>query len=285
MDWYNAARLRADKTAGDGLYTNSANEILLQVAAHEGGATTGNIVRIYYTGATNTGSITPPPPVLPHIRRWNVTGDQTVPAGSIQGKTYDFESQINQSSHVAAARVVGFIGTAGDPSNVTQLHVISDYTDETGTLTIPNVTLTANQIYTLRLEVYETGKTFADTPTIYSDYRITAVAATLRTHFGYLLATQDQTNIAFASTDISTAAEALGNWTVQLPDASDYRLYWAVPTSSDQPTAWTTAGFDITAGIETVENVSIGGASYTVYLTEADAPYDNSSNGTILVVS
>ena len=288
VDWYNAARLRADKTAGDGLYTNAAHEILLQVAAHEGGATTGNIVRIYYTGATTPGSITPPPPVTPHIRTWRVTGDQTVPAGSIQGRTYDFESQISQSSHVSAARVVGFVGTAGDPPSVAQLHVISDYSDETGTLTLPNVTLTANQIYTLRLEVYETGKTFADTPTLYADYRITAVAATLRTHFGYILATQDETDIQASGTDISTSADAAGSYTVALPAQppnTDYRMFWRVPTANTQPTAFTTSGFAFTSTVEVVENVTINGASYTVYMTEADSPFDNSSNGTILVVT
>ena len=286
VDWYNAARLRADKTAGDGLYTNAANEILLRVAAHQGGATTDNVVRIFYTGATTTGGITPPPPVTPHIRTWRVTGDKTVPAGSIQGKTYDFESQISQSSHVAAARVVGFIGMEADPSAVTQLHVITDFTDETGTLTIPNVTLTADQVYTLRLEVYEIGKSFADTPTVYADYRITAVAQTLRTHFGYIRATQDETNIEASGTDISTAAEAAGNWTVSgLPAGTDWRMFWRVPTANTQPTTWTTSGFDFTSTIETVENVTISGTSYTVYMTEADSPFDSTSNGTILVLA
>ena len=288
VDWYSAARLRADKTAGDGLYTNAAHEIILRVAAHEGGATTGNVVRIFYTGATTAGSITPPPVITPHIRTWRVTGDQSVPAGSIQGKTYNYESQISQSSHVAAARVVGFIGTEGDPSSVTQLHVITDYSDETGTLTLPNVTLTADQIYTLRLEVYETGKTFIDTPTLYADYRITAVATALRTHFGYILASQDETDVEASGTDISTSADAAGSYTVALPAQppnTDYRMFWRVPTANTQPTAFTTAGFAFTSTIEVVENVTINGASYTVYMTEQDSPFDNSANGTILVVT
>ena len=284
-DWYNAALLRADETAGEGLYTNAANEILLQVPAHEGGATTNNVVRVYYTGATTAGSITPPVHVTPHIRTWTLTGDKTVPAGSIQGKTYNYHSQISQSSHVGAARVVGFVGTAGTPASVAQLHVISDFSDETGTLTLPNVTLAADEIYTLRLEVYEIGKTFADTPTIYADYRITAVAASLRTHFGYLLSTQDETDIQASGVDISTAADAAGNWTVQLPGGTDYRMFWRVPTANTQPTAFTTAGFAFTSTIEVVENVTISGGSYTVYMTEADAPFDSTSNGTILVVT
>ena len=289
VDWYNAARLRADKTAGDGLYTNADNEILLQVASHNGGATTDNIVRVFYTGAINTGGITPPEPPKPVIRTFRVTGNKSVPAGSIQGLTYQFESQISQSSHVGAARIIGFIGTAQNPSNFTQLHVITDFSDESGTLTMPNVTLAADEVYTLREEVYETGKTFADTPTVYADYRITAVAATLTTHFGRLLTTEDQTNIAFASTDISSASDAVGNWTVNVPGAAgsvtNYRLYWAVPTANTQPTTWTQSSFDITSTIQSVENVSIAGASYTVYLTEADGPYDYTSNGSIIVVS
>ena len=285
VDWYSAARLRADKTAGAGLYTNSANEILLQVAAHEGGATTGNIVRVFYTGATTAGGITPPPPAKPQIRTFRVTGDKQVPAGSIQGDTYDFESQISQSSHVGSARIVGFIGTSQNPSSVAQLHVISDFSDETGTLTLPNVTLTANQIYTLRLEVYETGETFADTPTVYADYRITAVAASLRTHFGYLLSTQDETDIQASGVDISTAADAAGNWTVQLPGSTDYRMFWRVPSANTQPTTFTTAGFAFTSTLEIVRGVTINGASYDVYMTEADAPFDSSANGTILVVT
>ena len=289
VDWYNATRLRADKAAGDGLYTNSANEILLQVSAHEGGATTGNIVRIYYTGATTPGGITPPPPALPQIRTFRVSGDKTVPAGNIQGGRYTYESQISQSSHVAAARIVGFVGTSQDPANVTQLHVIVDYSDESGAITLPSVTLTANQIYTIRLEVYETGKTFADTPSLYADYRITAVAATLSTHFGRVLMAEDHTDIAFATTDITTQPNAAGSYTINVPGTTEnpvnYRLYWAVPTADTQPTGWTTGGFNITSTIETTQNVSISGNSYTVYLTEADGPYDASSNGSIIVVT
>ena len=287
VDWYFASDLRADKTAAPGLYTNTSNEIILRVAAHEGGATTDNKVTVFWTGATSTGGVTPPPPVTPHIRTFRVTGDKTVPANTdLAGRQYSFESQINQSSHVAAARIVGFIGTAQDPQSVTQLHVITDFSDETGTITLPSVTLTADQVYTLREEVYETGKTFADTPTVYSDYRITAVAASLRTHFGYILATQDETNIEASGTDISTSPDAAGNWTVTgLPPGSDWRMFWRVPTANTQPTTWVTSGFDFSSTIETAENVSIGGASYTVYMTEADSPFDSTSNGTILVVS
>ncbi len=289
IDIYYAPDVRADKTAGDGIYTNAANEMLLRVAAGSAGASSNNKVVIFYTGATTPGGITPPEPPKPQIRTFRVTGNKTVPAGSIQGDTYDFESQISQSSHVGAARIVGFIGTAQNPGSVTQLHVITDFSDETGTLTMPNVTLTADQIYTLRLEVYETGSTFADTPTIYADYRITAIAAQLTTHFGHLLTTQDETNIAFASTDITTASDAAGSWTVQVPGSAgsvtNYRLYWAVPTANTQPTTWTTSGFAITSTIETNENITIAGASYTVYLTEADGPYDYTSNGSIIVVT
>ena len=289
VDMYRAASLRADKTAGDGLYTNSANEILLQVAAHEGGATTGNIVRVYYTGATTPGSITPPPPVTPHIRTWRVTGDQSVPAGSIQGKTYNFESQISQSSHVAAARVVGFIGTAGDPSSVTQLHVINDYSDETGTLTIPNVTLAADQVYTLRLEVYETGQ----------DLRGHAVALCRLSHHGggghaphaLRLPVGNTGRDGHRGVPAQTSAPLPmrpAAYTVALPAQppnTDYRMFWRVPTANTQPTAFTTSGFAFTSTVEVVANVTINGASYTVYMTEADAPFDNSSNGTILVVT
>ena len=286
VDWYNAVRLRADKTAGNGLYTNNANEILLQVEAHTGGATTNNIVRVYYTGATTPGSITPPPPVTPHIRTFRVTGNKQVPAGNLQGNTYDYELQISQSSHVSSARIVGFRGISADPSSVTQLQVVSDYSDETGTLTMPSVTLAADDIYTLRLEVYETGRTFNDTPNLYADYRITAIAASLNTHFGRILATQDQTHIDFDTTDIRASADAAGSWAVNVPaDSQNYRLYWAVPTSKTQPTSWTTSGFNINSTIETNENISIDGDTYTVYLTEADGPYDSSSNGSIIIVS
>ena len=284
IDWYHAPDLRADKAAAPGIYTNADNEIVYQVAAHAGGATSNNNITIYYTGATVVGTVTPPPPVSPHIRTWRVTGDATVPAGSIQNRTYDFESQISQSSHVGSARIVGFVGTEQDPTTVTQLHVITNFADETGTLTLPAVTLTANQIYTLRLEVYGTGGTFADTPTLYADYRITAVAVTLNTRFGYIGASEDETDIDFTNV-ISQSATAAGNWTVQLPDAMDYRMYWAVPTANEQPTAWTTGGFTFTSTIESVDNVTISGASYSIYMTEADSPFDNTSNGTVLVVT
>ena len=287
VDWYNAARLRADKTAGDGLYTTAANEIMLRVAAHEGGATTGNIVRVFYTGETGTGSVTPPPVILPHIRTFRITGDKTPPAGSLQGDTYGYEVQVSQTHTVFFTRIIGYGGSS--IINPTTFNIlvrnIDDPTDATGTITMPNITLNANQQYTIRLEVYPTGTSILDAPQIYADYTITAVAASLNTHFGYVTSAEDETDIVFATDDISTAADAAGNWTVTLPDASDYRLYWAVPTANTQPTNWTTAGFNINAGIETVENVTLGGDSYTVYLTEADAPYDNSSNGTVLVVT
>ena len=292
IDWYFAADLRADKAAADGLYTNASDEIILQIETHSGSATTGNIVTIFYTGATTPGSITPPPPVSPHILRWRVTGDQSPGEGNIGGTHYSYELQISQSSHVGAARIVGFIGTSANPASVSQLQVVGDYSNESGTVTIPDPTnLESDQVYTLRLEVYPTGGSFADTPTIYADYRITAHGASLQTHFGRVLATdgavQDQTDIVFATTDISTASAAAGTYTVQVPGPADtlYRLYWAVPSNSAQPTSWTTGGFNITGTISSVENVSIGGNNYTVYLTEADGPYDSSSNGTEIVVA
>ena len=291
VDWYNAARLRADKSAGDGLYTNASNEIFLQVAAHNGGATTNNIVRIFYTGAANTGSVTPPPAILPHIRTFRVTGDKMVPAGSIQGDTYDYEVQVSQTHYVFFARIIGFTGSAIiDPSTFqTLVNNINDVTDATGTITMPNITLSANQTYTIRLEIYPTGTSIADPPQIYADYVITAISASLTTHFGRLLTTEDETDIVFATTDISSASDAAGNWSVNVPGSAEsptnYRLYWAVPTDNTQPTTWTQSSFDITGTIETVTGVTISGNSYTVYLTEADGPYDYSSNGSIIVVS
>ena len=130
------------------------------------------------------GYQTPPNPGTdrPLIERYNVAGESSPTAGSIAGDEYQYSVALDNVAAVAAARIVGFSGTAPHPSSPTSLATIasSDYAGATGTVTIPTgVSLAAGQIYTLRLEVYRTGQTpGSDQPYLYSDYQIRAEAPT-----------------------------------------------------------------------------------------------------------
>ncbi len=124
----------------------------------------------------------PIPPGQPTINQYDVTGDAAPAPGDIGGDTYRYQLALGNTGDVSVARIVGFAGSSPHPakSTLSLLSTIdaSDYSDASGSLTIPDsTTLAAGGKYTLRLEVYITGSDPAsDDPAIYHDYVITAVA-------------------------------------------------------------------------------------------------------------
>jgi len=126
----------------------------------------------------------------PSVSSFTATSGSLSPAaGSIANLVYGVAWAIAQSSHVEAARIVGFRGIAANPTSVSVLHTVTEanYAHGTASVTIPGgVSLSANQVYTLRLEVYRDNQDPAtELPTAYQDLRITAHdAATANYHAG-----------------------------------------------------------------------------------------------------
>ena len=286
--WMLAEDLRdadADDQLTASLYTNARNEILFGASDQDGGATTGNRIILHHSGTVTESSGGAAPVVLPTILEFDVTGDATVTDADISNKRYSFVSRISQSAHVGSARIVGFLGTAANPSNVSRLAVIDDYYHDTGSFNLPaSTTLAAvDDVYTIRLEVYPTGVPDTNAPTIYHDFRITRVAPTGQLHFGYVLGGADFAAAAalvdFANDIGDPRNTVAGDYTVSgIPDDSQvYRLYWAVPTTFTQPSGWTVASFPITNSLDTTGQLrTIAGIQYRIYVTEDD--YDSTSN-------
>ena len=288
VSWMLADDLRSadsDDALTASLYTNAQNQVFFGAGDQDGGATTGNRIILHHTGTVQESSGGAAPVVLPTILEFTVTGDATVTDADISNKRYSFVSRISQSAHVGSARIVGFLGTAANPSNVDELEDLTDFFHDSGSFQLPaSRTLAAvNDIYTIRLEVYPTGVPDTSAPTIYHDFRIKRVAPSGQLHFGYVRGGADYAAAALLvdfANDIGDARDAVpGNYTVdRLPEDSQlYRLYWAVPDTFPQPTGWTVASFPITNSLDTVgQSRTIGGVDYTIYITDAD--YDSTSN-------
>lgn len=108
-----------------------------------------------------------------------------------------------------------------------------------------------------------------------------------QTHFGFILSTEDQTDIVFANDDIEARDQADGTYTVSgIPaDSNLYRLYWAVPTASGSISSVTQSGFNITNQFTAVNNVTIGGETFNIFLMNAASAVNNNYNGTQLIAS
>ena len=182
------------------------------------------------------------PVVHPTIETYDVTGNAAPPPGSIAGDSYGYHVVIGQPSHASAVRIIGGHGHA---AALLLPHTIVDFQaaawhDASGTLAIPTGVMLddAGDVYTLRLEVYESGQTpGTDTPSLYRDYRITATAVEAKVHFGVVPEADDQSDIVLGgdgSTDTITPRTTFaGNWVVAgVPaDRAYYRVYFAVPTA------------------------------------------------------
>lgn len=288
-----AADLReadADSSLTAGLYTDGDNQIILQVASQMA-AQSGNEIIIFHAGTTtdDSGGSTPVTPD-PSILRFTITGDQAPAAGNIGGTSYAYDVAISQGKYVSSARIVGYPGAPSvNPTSVSVLQAISDVHDETGSFTLPDPTnIAADGQYTIELQVFKTGQTVGtDTPIAEHDWVIRArAAATALVHFGAVVGADNaaaRAAIVFANDDLATSATAAGDYNVTgLPDDGQfYRLYLAVPTSLTQPTSFIASGqYDITSSFDSADR-TIGGVSYTIYVSEDD--YDNTSNLPITV--
>ena len=299
VSWHLAEDLRdqvEDTTAIAAFYTDTNNVLFFRAGAQDGGtATTGNKIIVQHIGSTtdDSGGATD---ATPSILTFQITGDASVVAGSIANTTYDYLVEISQSAHVGAARLIGFIGTDSNPQSFDTLVNFNsgNFHHAAGTLTIPpGTTLTANQVYTIQLEVYPTGTAVTTAPTIYHDYRITAHAPAAQTHFGIAPYTDGNTaqqvidSIVFANHDLATNGTAAGTYTLTpIPNSGEFVPYWAVPTSATQPTAFRQNGQLISAVvIGNAINRTIAGVQYTIYHYEVDARIDNFADGTVTVVS
>ena len=287
-------------------YTNTDNELLLSLGSQDE-ATTGNKVIVQRIGSSAETSSGADSDVQPSILRFDVTGHRSVSAGDISGaRTYTAE--ISQSGHIGTARIVGFTGTATNPQSVTTLRTNAQITSDggyhhaSGTITIPSITLAADESYTIRLEVYPTGVPDTEAPTIYHDYRITAHAAAASVHFGSMPFYQSggttettDADLADFSGDIRTAAGVAGTWTIAdlTQEGGERRLYWAVPASGvTLPRNWVNSGVNVNDIIVFPDNLpdgvstdtqTIGGVAYFVYTT--NTRFDDFANGTSYTVS
>ena len=295
MQWMFAEDLRAaenDATLTAGLYTNESNQIFLHLAAQDGGASTGNEVIIQHIGVSTDESAGAETAVLPSIARFDLTGNAHPAPGSIAGDRYSYDLAISQSSHAASARIVGFAGApVVSPPTVSVLRTVASLHAENGVISIPaGVSLAAaGDSYTVRLEVYATGKTPAeDDPTAYQDFVITARAPAAEVHFGTVSYDSDESlaqhasRIVFADDDIATGGSGAGTWTFSgLADTGEFVPYLAVPTTLTQPTRFTQSNFDI-EGITSVAR-TIGGTAYRIWMYALDSRVDSSANGSSIV--
>ena len=175
------------------------------------------------------------PVVVPHVSGFGLTSGNLSPAaGSIGTLVYGYNYEVSQSSHASAMRVVGFKGTDANPDTVAVLATIAeaDFHKGTGSVVIPSgVSLAADESYTVRLEVYETGQTPAtDQPVSYKDARITAHAvATANYHVGYVAYDSDDADAAATlaritdfSNDTATSADLPSSMAINLPASGEY---------------------------------------------------------------
>ena len=280
----NAATLPA------GLYTNTDNEIFF----HSSGVTpavtsTGNRVVIEQVVA-HTAAVTA---VRPTISSFVVTGERSPEAGDLSGDSYDCTWAIAQAGHVDSARIIGYIGTSdARPTTVSVLAnnaaiVAASYASGEVRVQLPaSTTLTANQHYTIELQVYAAGEVVG-TPTIYHDYVITArAAATAVVHFGLVPETgtgSRNADINFDN-DISTATSAAGTYnTGTIAEGTEYNLYWAVPATFDQPTVWTHGGQNVTHIIAAAVDITVSSVTYKLYRTTT--AFDDLGSNQAYVVS
>lgn len=250
----------------------------------------GTKFRIAGTGQDNEGLFKiygykffggePPDPSPPSITSFVVSGKQHVEAGTdISGARYTFETQVAQAARASAVRIVGYAGAAVvRPASQAVLTTLgsADFAHASGGIQIPNSTVLANvgDAYNLRLEVYADGLTpGTDAPTTYQDYRITAIAAAAKVHFGYLRSDRAAGQIVFADNDIEVRGSVVGTWTnagVPEGDGHEYLNYLAVPASLPQPADFTSAGLPADASWDEAVRETFDGTQFLIYITNAN---------------
>jgi len=242
---------------------------------------------LYKMGSTTV------PPLQPHISGFISTSGSLSPvAGSIGTLSYGVEWSISQSSHLGAARIVGFKGTAANPTSVAVLKTLasSEYAHGSGNVVIPGgVSLAADGVYTLRLEIYhENDDPATQLPRGYQDIRITAHdAATADYHIGNLLyrAADDTVakqiaRITDFSGDTETTSIRPTRLTINAPeDTNEYRPYLIVKATATQPTGFTSANLPATSSFYPVQDKTISSVAYKVYLVTQDWRLTHEDNG------
>ena len=277
-----ADRLRAARASTDltsGLYTDATtHQIFYEVAAHAGGATSGN--RILIEHIKTAVPVTPTAPVVdPAITEFETTSGNLSPAaGAIGGDTYGYTLEISQPSHVASARIIGFAGagTADKAAAFATLATVTDYHDETGRITIPANTELANagDIYTLRLEVYKTGQNqAADAPIAYHDVRIVAHApATAAYHWGRIAymsgenAAQTLARINDFTGDLATGDRLADRYAAMPDNTGTWQFYFLAKSDETQPAGWDSGGLHADAAFYDVQDKTIATVAYKAWI-------------------
>jgi len=236
--------------------------------------------------------------VRPAVTTFDVTGMERVAAGTdLNDETYRYTSRISQTSHVAAARIIGFpvAASAQIPITVSNPAVLvaalPSFDHASGEIPIADMTTLANDgdRYVLRLEVYESGQVVAsENPVAYQDYVIEAQATADQTYFIHIPVADDATDVTLAAAQVISQRHGVaGNWVVAgIPAAGEHRLGWVVPTSDLQPRRWTQGGFDISSGVAAAVARQIGSpaVAYQVYLYKAANAVMAATNGQTIVV-
>ncbi|MCY3784584.1 MAG: hypothetical protein OXG79_12490 [Chloroflexi bacterium] len=245
---------------------------------------------VYQIGSEPSGAPSPTP--HPHVSGFGLTSGNLSPAaGSIGTLVYGFNYEVSQSSHASAMRVVGFKGTEANPDTVSVLATIAeaDFHKGTGSVVIPGgVSLAANESYTVRLEVYETGQTPAtDQPVSYKDARITAHApATANYHVGYVAYDSDDSGVADTlaritdfSNDTATAQSIPSTMAIQLPTSGEYQMYLAAKASETQPTGFTLSGLNATNAFYAAQDKTLDSVAYKFYILKPINRLTSANNG------
>ena len=228
----------------------------------------------------------------PHISLFRSTsGNLTPVAGDIGGTTYGYEYAIAQSAHAGAARIIGFKGSTKPSGSANVLATLADLAHGSGTVDIPTAgaTLAADEVYTLRLQVFAEGVTpVADTnPDSYQDIVIRAhAAAGASYHWGYVQYDSNDADAAataarvdFAN-DISTATALPSTVTITVPaDTNEYQLYLAVKSDEAQPAGFTSAGVNASGSFYAAQTRTVSSVEYKIYILKPLFRVTSDDNG------
>ena len=228
----------------------------------------------------------------PHISLFRSTsGNLTPVAADIGGTTYGYEYAIAQSAHAGAARIIGFKGSTKPTGSANVLATLTDLAHGSGTVDIPTAgaTLAADEVYTLRLQVFAEGVApGVDTnPDSYQDIVIRAhAAASASVHWGYVEYDSDDADVAataaridFAN-DISTATALPSTVTITVPaDTNEYQLYLAVKSDEAQPAGFTSAGVNASGSFYAAQTRTVSSVEYKIYILKPLFRVTSDDNG------
>ena len=228
----------------------------------------------------------------PHISLFRSTsGNLTPVAGDIGGTTYGYEYAIAQSAHAGAARIIGFKGSTKPTGSANVLATLTDLAHGSGTVDIPTAgaTLAADEVYTLRLQVFAEGVTpGVDTnPDSYQDVVIRAhAAATAEIHWTYVQYDSNDADAAataarvdFAN-DIATYRALPDTVTITVPaDTNEYQLALSVKSDQGQPGGFTSAGVNASGSFYAAQTRTVSSVEYKIYVLKPLFRVTSDDNG------